>query len=486
MEGGEHNPDGMKTYQYVGLATGPLVFAVLYFMPAPEGLSQAAWVTAAVAAWMAVWWSTEAIAVAATALLPLVMFAPLGVMPMQAAAAPYAHPTIYLFLGGFALAAAIQQCGLHRRIALFILSFVSASARAVILGFMLVSAVLSMWMTNTSTTMMLLPIAVSVIAAMDSQATSPHPNFKPALLLGVAYAATIGGVATLVGTPPNAFLAGFMADNYDIHIGFAKWMLLGIPLSAVLLPLSWWMLTRLAFPVDFSTPPVVRQQLSRQRQQLGTMSSQEKRVALVFVATALAWMTRPIFTAWLGVDGIGDAGIAMFSALSLFIIPAGRLSQDRLLNTRDLQHIPWGILLLFGGGLSLAGAVSETGLAQWLGESLAGLSHFGLVVVLLSAVTLVIFLTELTSNLATAATFLPVMAVVALEIGDSPLTLTVPVALAASCAFMLPVATPPNAIVFSSGFISIPQMVRAGVLLNVISIALVTVIAVYLAPWIFQ
>lgn len=474
-----------KRYQRIGLLAGPLAFVSLVLLPAPDALSHAAWMTAAVGLWMAIWWSTEAIAVPATALIPLVAFDPLGIMPMKAAAAPYANPTIYLFLGGFVLAAGIQKCGLHRRIALFILNYVSANARSIILGFMLVSAVLSMWMTNTSTTMMLLPIAVSVVAAMESREASQLGNFQLALLLGVAYAATIGGVATLVGTPPNAFLAGFMEETYGLKIGFARWMLLGVPVTLVLLPLAWWMLTRWIFPVSFTTPAKVRAQLKTQRDALGTLSVEEKRVAAIFVATALAWMTRPVVSASFGIEGISDAGIAMVSALALFLVPAGKTGGGSVLDGQDLQAIPWGILLLFGGGLSLASAVAESGLAQWLGESLTGLSSFGLIVLVLGAATLVIFLTELTSNLATAATFLPVMAVVALEMGSSPLTLAIPVTLAASCAFMLPVATPPNAIVFSSGYITIPQMVRAGLALNVVSIVLVTLIGVFLAPWVF-
>ncbi|GGW93481.1 SLC13 family permease [Alteromonas halophila] len=481
----EQSQPQRRHYQNTGLVAGPLAFVALLLTAPPAGLDGVAWMTAAVALWMAIWWATEAIAVPATALLPLIAFDPLGIMSMKDAAAPYANPTIYLFLGGFVLAAGIQKSGLHRRIALFILTFVSASARSVVLGFMLVSALLSMWMTNTSTTMMLLPIAVSVLTTMQQHDRSEQQNFQLSLLLGVAYAATIGGVATLVGTPPNAFLAGYMAESHNVQIGFARWMLLGLPVAVCLLPLTWWLLTRYVYPVSFATPQHVRENLRVQYAELGTLAPEEIRVALIFLATALAWMLRPVLSNWLGIEGISDAGIAMISALLMFIVPGRKVSGARLLDVCDLQQIPWGILLLFGGGLSLAAAVSDTGLAQWLGESLAGLQGFGLVIVILAATTLVIFLTELTSNLATTATFLPVMAVVALEMGGSPLALAVPVTLAASCAFMLPVATPPNAIVFSSGYISIPQMVRTGLWLNLTSVALVTFLAVFLAPRIF-
>ncbi len=479
-------------YRRVGTILGPLAFLVMNLLPAPEGLSPIAWSTAAVGVWMALWWSCEAVHVSVTALLPLVLFPQLGILDIKAASAPYANPTIYLFLGGFMLALALQKANLHKRIAYFILSYVSSSARSIVLGFMLVSAILSMWMTNTSTTMMLLPIALSILSTMESEdlnfTESERKNFQLSLLLGIAYAATIGGMSTLVGTPPNAFLVGFMNDTYNVQLDFAKWMLIGIPLSVVLLPLAWISLTRWVYPVNFKTPDSAQSKLAAQRKALGPIRKEEWRVGVLFLCVAFAWMTRPFLAKWFSLDGLSDAGIAMTAAVLLFVIPNGReKSENRpaLLAWDDMKDIPWGILVLFGGGLSLAAAVSNTGLAQWLGEGLVNINVFGLLLLVLAATTLVIFLTELTSNLATAATFLPVVAVIAIEMGFEPMSLILPVTLAASCAFMLPVATPPNAIVFSSGYISISQMARAGFVLNIVSILLVSAIAVWLAPLIF-
>ncbi|WP_416306579.1 SLC13 family permease [Neptunicella sp. SCSIO 80796] len=478
-----------KTYQTAGLWLGPLAGIACMLLPAPVGLGEVGWITASIGMWMAIWWSTEAVPVPVTAIIPLVLFSPLGILPIKQAAAPYANPTIYLFLGGFILATALQKSGLHRRIAFFILSYVSMGARSIILGFMLVSALLSMWMTNTSTTMMLLPIALSIVTTLDlsDQQFSPQEkrNFQLSLLLGIAYAATIGGMATLVGTPPNAFLAAFMNETYGMQIDFAKWMLVGIPLTLIMLPIAWLTLTRWIYPVNFKTPAAAKKRLLEQRKALGKVRPEEWRVGGIFALTALCWMLRPLITKWTGIEGLNDAGIAMLAALSLFLVPAGNQTRQALMQWEDMQVIPWGILLLFGGGLSLAAAVSTSGLAQWLGESLVNLNTFGLLVLVLSATTLVIFLTELTSNLATAATFLPVVSVIALELGASPMVLVVPVTLAASCAFMLPVATPPNAIVFSSGYISIPQMAKAGFWLNILCVGLVTAVSMVIAPMVF-
>ncbi|MCC2604852.1 SLC13 family permease [Planctobacterium marinum] len=480
---------GRAGYQNLGMWLGPLLFILIAISPTPEGLSDTAWMTAAIGVWMAIWWSTEAVHVAVTALLPLVVFAPLNILPIKAASAPYANPTIYLFLGGFIIATALQKANLHKRIAYFILSYVSRSARSIILGFMIVSAILSMWMTNTSTTMMLLPIALSIVSTMETEQSGfslkERRHFQLSLLLGIAYAATIGGMSTLVGTPPNAFLVGFMNETYNVQLDFAKWMLIGVPLSVTLLPIAWLALTRWIYPVSFVTPDSARMQLAKQRQALGPVRQEEWRVGIIFSLVALAWMTRPLLSTWLSIDGLSDAGIAMFAAVALFIVPAGKGREGALMAWEDMKSIPWGVLVLFGGGLSLAAAVSDSGLAQWLGEGLVNMNAFGMIVLVLCATTLVIFLTELTSNLATSATFLPVVAVLALEMGGEPMMLMIPVTLAASCAFMLPVATPPNAIVFSSGYISIPQMAKAGFILNLMSILLVTALAVWVAPLIF-
>jgi sodium-dependent dicarboxylate transporter 2/3/5 len=478
----------METYQRVGLVLGPALFAL---MLAAEGTQDVmppdAWRVAAIGIWMAIWWATEAIPVFATALLPIVAFAPLEITTIRDAATPYANPIIYLFMGGFIMALALEKWNLHRRIALAILERVGTDGRRLVGGFMLVCALLSMWMTNTSTTMMLLPIVLSVIGVIRDNVEDPssraHTNFEIAMLLGLAYAASIGGLATLVGTPPNALLIGFMAENYGIQISFARWMLVGIPVTFIMLPIAWLLLTRLIFPVDMPASEAVNQHLREMREALGPMTTPEKRVAVIFGLVVLCWLLRRPVTEWLGLTGISDPGIVMTAAILLFMLPSGDRSRPSLMTWQDTSRLPWGVLILFGGGLSLAAAVSDSGLALWLGESLAPLNALGTTVLIVSAVTLVIFLTELTSNLATTATLLPVVGAIALQAGVPPIMLTVPVAIAASCAFMLPVATPPNAIVFATGAISIPQMVRAGIALNIAGIITVTLISLFAAPW---
>ncbi len=476
-------------YKKIGLVLGPSLFVLMLLSQAPEGLGDAGWRTAAVGVWMAVWWATEAVPVAVTALLPLVLFPLLGISDIRATAAPFANPIIYLFLGGFLVALAIQRWDLHRRIALTVLHFTGANARSLVGGFMLAAALLSMWVTNTSTTLMLLPIALSVIAVIDSSLTelsaTERSNFQVALVLGVAYAATIGGMATLVGTPPNAFLASYMSQEFQVEIGFAQWLLVGLPLTAVMLPIAWQTLTRLAFPVDFHTSGAARTHLESLRKELGPMSIPERRVAWVFFGVALAWISRPLLNKLAALEGLSDPGIAMAAGILLFVIPSGSDRDRFLMNWQTAERLPWSILILFGGGLTLAAAVSETGLANWLGSNLTVISDLPLGFLVAAVSTLIIFLTELTSNLATTATFLPVVAELASQGGYSAITLTAPVALAASCAFMLPVATPPNAIVFGSGMVTIPQMVKAGVLLNLIGIVVVSLAAVFLAPIIF-
>ncbi len=471
----------------VGLVLGPLIFAVMLLLGEQQNaMPPEAWRVAAVGLWMAIWWATEAIPVPATALLPLVLLDPLGVATIRDAAAPYANPTIYLFMGGFMMALALERWGLHRRIALAVIDRVGTDGRRLIGGFMFVCAVLSMWMTNTSTTMMLLPIVFSVATVIKDNvpelSEESSKNFEVAILLGLAYSASIGGLGTLIGTPPNALLMGFMAENYGIEISFAHWMLVGIPVSFVMLPIAWFILTRFLFPVDIPATEAVGKHLHRLRDELGSMSSAEKRVGVIFVLLILSWMFRKPVSEALGLSGVSDAGIVLTVALLLFVLPSGDTGQSRLMVWEHIARLPWGVLILFGGGLSLAAAVSDSGLALWLGQQLAPLNAWGTVVLVLASVALVIFLTELTSNLATTATLLPVMGAIAVQAGLPPIVLTVPITIAASCAFMLPVATPPNAIVFSTGAISIPQMARAGIVLNLIGIVIVTIVSLYVAP----
>lgn len=471
----------------VGLVLGPLIFASMLLLGEQQAvMSIEAWHVAAAGIWMAIWWATEAIPVPATALLPLVLFDPLGVATIRDTAAPYANPTIFLFMGGFMMALSLERWGLHRRIALAVVDRVGTDGRRLIGGFMLVCAVLSMWMTNTSTTMMLLPIVFSIATVIRNNVPNlseeSSKNFEIAILLGLAYSASIGGLATLIGTPPNALLMGFMAENYGIEISFARWMLVGIPVSLVMLPIAWVILTRFLFPVDIPATEAVKKHLHGLRDELGSMSSAEKRIGAIFILLILSWMFRKPVSEALGLSGVSDAGIVLTAALLLFVLPSGDREQVRLMVWEDIVRLPWGVLILFGGGLSLAAAVSDSGLALWLGQQLAPLNAWGTFVLVIAAVALVIFLTELTSNLATTATLLPVMGAIAVQAGVPPIVLTVPITIAASCAFMLPVATPPNAIVFSTGAISIPQMARAGIVLNLIGIVIVTIVSLYVAP----
>ncbi len=476
-------------HQRLGLALGPAAaLAILALMQASD-LAWPAQATAAMAVLMAVWWASEAVPVPVTALLPLVLLPILGVQSFRDAASAYAHPTVYLFLGGFILALTVERCGLHRRIALFVFSKLGRGARSLAAGFMGTAAAISMWMSNTSTTLMLLPIALSVVTLVRETVTGltdkERSNFAAVVLLGLAYGATIGGMATLVGTPPNALMAGYLSDTFSMEIDFARWMLVGLPVTLVMLPMAWLVLTRIVFPVGFTVTPQVRGHIDTLWADLGPMSTAEKRTAAIFLALVAGWMLRGPLTDLTGLTMISDSVIAMVAAILVFIVPAGGVSREPLLTWPDTAKLPWGVLILFGGGLSLAGAVTASGLGLWLGEQLAGLADVHIGVLVLAATLLVIFLTELTSNLATTATFLPVVGALAATTDQDPLVFVVPVALAASCAFMFPVATPPNAIVYSSGQVSIPQMVRAGVLLNLFGVVVLSFIALVWAPMVF-
>ena len=352
---------------------------------------------------------------------------------------------------------------------------------------MLTAALISMWVMNTATTIMLLPIGLAVVTVVkttvNSLSETEVESFQLALLLGIAYGATIGGMSTLIGTGPNGMLAAFMADNYDLDISFVDWMKVGVPLSAVMLPCCWLILTKIIFKVNFETSSETKELLSSMKSELGELKGPELKVLIVFVLTALAWMFRTVLDNFSFLSGLSDAGIAMISSLVLFLLPSGnKEKKSALLEWKDAQeNVPWGLLVLFGGGLSLANAVQSTGLAVWIGNLIPQGISLALIVILV--VALIIFLTELTSNMATTATFLPVVAALAIQSNFDPILVTAAVALAASCAFMLPVATPPNAIVFGSGLIRVPQMARAGFLVNVLGIIVVSFVAVVSVPY---
>ena len=481
----------MKTrHQKIGLWLGPTIGLILIMLPPPETMPLSAWHTAIAAILMAIWWCTEAVHVSVTAIVPLAIFPLLGIGDIKTVAAPYANPIIYLFMGGFVIALAVEKWDLHKRIALTILTSVGKSGPAIVGGFMLASAIISMWVMNTSTTLMLLPIGVSVVKIVSESAdelndTQKH-NFQLAVLLGIAYSATIGGMATIVGTAPNAFFVGFMKENGFTEIGFGQFMLVGFPLTLVMLPLAWFAITHIVFPIKFSTSDATRNHLYKLRADLGLMSIAEKRVSVVFASAAFLWMTRPLLNMLSIFAGLSDAGIAMIAATILFLIPSANKNDPYLMKWETMSKLPWGLLILFGGGLSLASSVAQTGLADWIGESLVVLGGAGTIVLVIVITTLIAFLTELTSNTATTGTFLPVVAALAIGINVDPLIFALPATLAASCAFMLPVATPPNGIVYGSGYIRIPEMVKAGFVLNIIGIVVLSILALIVAPIVFN
>jgi sodium-dependent dicarboxylate transporter 2/3/5 len=470
----------------VGLALGLGVFALLLLLPAPEGLELAPWRVAAVASLLAIFWLTEAVPISVTALLPIILFPALGVTTVAGATAPYADPIVFLFMGGFMLALAIERWNLHRRMALAVLSRVGAREDLQIGGFMIATAALSMWVSNTATVALMLPVALSVVPRDTAGSLDPGKrNFATALMLGVAYGASCGGITTLIGTPPNALLAGFMRSTYDVEIGFAQWLWIGVPVGLVMLAFTWWLLTRALFSIGRAELPGARDAIREQLRAMGPASIAEKRVAVVFGATALLWILRPLLAGWLPALQLSDTTIAIAAAVALFFIPNG-IEKDRYLLTWEYaERLPWGVLLLFGGGLSLAGAVADSGLAEWIGDELVALANLPPFVLVLAIAVLIIFLTELTSNIATSATFLPVVAALAVSLDQPPLLFAVPAVLAASFAFMLPVATPPNAIVFASGHVTIPQMVRAGLWLNLFGIVVIMVAAYLLLGPVF-
>lgn len=474
--------------RWIGLLLGPLFLAVSLLMPAPAGLPPEAWRAAGMALLMAAWWITEAIPIPATALLPLLLIPALGLGDMEAAAAPFANPIIFLFLGGFLLAQAVQRSGLHRRAALHLLAKVGSKPIHLVGGFMVVTALLSMWLSNTATAVLMLPVGLSVVGlVMRKDPRAPDDprdlNFAVALMLGIAYGATIGGAATLIGTPPNAILAGFMADEYGVDVGFARWMLIGLPLTAVTLPLTWLILTRLLYPVGREPLQDAGVIIRTELEGLDTPSMGERRVGMVFGLTALAWISRPALEGV--VPWLTDAGIAVAAALLLFVVPVDRERRRFALDWPTAQKIPWNVLILFGGGLSLAGAITRSGLADSIGAALTGVGALPLLLIMGVVTLVLIFVTELTSNTASAAAFLPVVAALAGELGYDPLMLAIPAALGASCAFMLPVATPPNAVVFGSNMVRIPQMARAGVVFNLLFALAIPILAFLLVARVF-
>jgi sodium-dependent dicarboxylate transporter 2/3/5 len=489
MDRVEGHSIGFGRRQVAGWIVGPLLLLLTLLLPAPEGLSELGWRTAGVAGLMAVWWICEPIPIPATSLLPMVLFPLLGVVDIRAAAAPYAHPIIYLFFGGFLLALAMERWNLHRRIALGLVGMMGTQPSRIVGGFMVAAAFLSMWVSNTATALMMLPIALSVTSLLEAQAQSSEDKehaatFTLVLLLAVAYSATIGGLGTLIGTPPNALLAAFLSQTYDVRIGFGEWMLIGVPVVIVGVPLAWFLMTHVIFRLKGMEIAGAAEAIAHERGKLGPLSVPEAKVAAIFALTALGWVTQPFLAEY--IPFISDAGIALLGGLLLFLTPVNLRKGEFLMNWETAKRAPWDVFLLFGGGLSLASMIEKQGVAEWIGTFFSGAEAIPVLALVALICALILMLTELTSNTATAATFLPVIAAVAISIGEHPLLLLVPAAMAANCAFMLPVGTPPNAIVFGSGRISLPEMAKAGWWLNVTFVMLIVVMVYALGPLVFD
>ena len=461
---------------------GPLLFLLVLLLPAPGGMPPAAQAVLASTCWLVTWWLSEAVPIAMTSLLPLILFPLLEVQPVRTVANFYANPIIFLFVGGFIIALAMEKWDLHKRIALNIIRVAGTNQRQILLGFIIATGGLSMWISNTATTLMMLPIALSIIGQISRiTADEASTSFGKALVLSIAFSASIGGMATIVGTPTNLILVQGVKDLYDYEIPFDRWFLFGFPLVVVLLALLWWHLSFNAFKLNKEQVAGARDAINVELQKLGRMTREEKLVGLVFGTVALAWIFRkalltPIF------PGINDTTIALIGAVSLFLLPVRNSRDTFLMDWTTARKLPWKIILLFGGAFALAGSFQASGLTSWLGGRMTSLASLPYWLILLAIVALVNYLTELTQNMATCTLMIPVLAALALSINVHPLGLMTGMTVAASCAFMMPIATAPNAIVYGSGQIVMRDMVRAGFLLNLISIGLTVLFVYYLLP----
>ena len=468
----------------IGFWLGLGVFFLIYFLPNPSDLSTEGKFTAAIFLLMGVWWATEAMPLYATALLPLIFFPLLGIDPIGIVSKEYMNKVQFLFAGGFMIGIAMQKWNLHKRIALNILKFSGLKAKNIVAAFMLTSAILSMWVMNTSTAIMLLPIGISVIAVINETVKDILPreskNFQFSLLLGIAYSASLGGISTPIGTSPNGYLIQYANDNFNQDIGFISWLAIGLPVTLVMIPIVWFILTSLIFPINFKASPETSEKLKQMLKDLGKMTNEQKKVAVIFSITAFCWIFRKVLDDLPGLDFLEDAVIAMIGGISLFFVSSSS-KNEYLLSWEDLQEkFPWGLIFLFGGGMALAYEVNSTGLALWLANLIP--SDISPIFVIALIIFIVLLLTELTSNLTTTITFMPVIASVGLNLDINPLLVTLPLTIVASCAFMLPVATPPNSIIFASNLVPVQQMVRAGIFINLISFVYILLLSVFYYP----
>jgi sodium-dependent dicarboxylate transporter 2/3/5 len=495
----------------VGLIAGPLLALLLYWtLPneyrAADGtltvFGHAGRATLAAMGWMATWWMTEAVEIEVTSLLPIALFPLAGIMPLARTTANYGADVIYLFLGGFVLALAIARCGLDRRIAFITLRMVGTRPKAIVAGTMGATAFLSMWVSNTATAAMMIPIVLSVIDVALRRRTgkglAEHGgipagdrdmrNFALAALLGVAYAASIGGLGTIIGSPPNGILVRFIEQTYGVQVDFLSWMAIGVPAMLAFLPLAWLLNTTVLFPTGMKEIEGGREYVQNEWAKLGPLSQDERATLAVFGVAVALWMTTPLLKNWqvAGIHplgGLSDAGIAIVAAITLFLVSVNRTQGESLMNWATAVQLPWGVLILFGGGLALAAAAEANGVPGFIGSLAGGFAGLPVWLVLLAVIAVMVFMSELTSNTAQVATMLPILAALAPVLGVPPELLLVPSTIAASCAFMMPVGTPPNAIVFGTGLVRMPQMMKAGIWLNLAGILLVFLLTwFYFAP----
>ncbi|WP_309868289.1 SLC13 family permease [Desmospora profundinema] len=480
-------PPSYKRSQLVGLFLGPVLFLWALFLFSPDGLSWEGQAVLAATLWVAVWWITEAIPIPATSLLPLILLPLTGALEGDVVTSAYGDPIVFLFLGGFMIALAMEKWGLHKRMALNIISLIGTSTQRIILGIMCATAFLSMWISNTAAVMMMIPIGTAIIYQVSQTLKKRSPdyperkgNFEKSVILGTGFAGTIGGLATLIGTPPNVILAAMVSSLYGVQISFAGWMLFATPLSLVLLICTWLYLSRIIYPAEMKALPGGKELIQREKDALGKTRSEEKAVLAVFLFAAFMWITRSFL--WDGlIPGISDTMIAITAAVALFLIPAAQKGK-RVLDWEVSREVPWGVLLLFGGGLAIAAGFGQSGLAEWVGNQLTVLEGIHFLLIVITAAALVLFLTEITSNTATATMILPILASLALAINIHPYALMVPAAMAANCAFMLPVGTPPNAIMFATGKVQITEMAKAGFWINLFALALVVITVYFFLP----
>jgi len=467
----------MELQKRIGYFLGPGLFLILLFNP--FGMDPLKSKMLAVAAWMLSWWILEVVPIYITAMLPMVFFPALGIMDVKATFVPYANPIIFLFLGGFIIALAMEERRLHERIAFGLIRITGTRPKQIILGFMLATASVAMWISNTATAVMMLPIAISILAILDEKGAPEafKKRFSLLLMLGIAYAANIGGTMTLIGTPPNLVFAGYFFERFGLDFGFAEWMMIGIPIGSILLVSGFILLTRIIYPISADEIEGVKELFQSKWQSLGTIGKAEKRVLAVFSLTVIAWILVNPINAWVGERILNNTNVAMSGGLLMFLVPVKWKQGEFILHWKSTTKLPWGILILFGGGLSLANGLDQAGIigdiANWVSSSVTT----NALILMLGLVALSLFLTEIMSNVALVTVLLPVIFEIAKGTGTDPLLLTIPVTLAASCAFMMPISTPPNAIVYSSGHISVRQMMKAGIWMNLIAIVIIVLLS---------